>query len=161
MPKLQSYDAFSLFTLIQFTATPKPLPSILPPLSGLLKLLPSYPLIGRPTVGGGGKLVKSTLFLPVPITISVFSTGSPGEVVSASRATFRPFERLLVMAISALPMLSLRERSAERDFLRELCVMNAWGVVLLVGIVLLRWEMVEVQRGRAVTPGGDVEGAAV
>jgi hypothetical protein len=93
------------------------------------------------------------------------SADGPGDA-SASFATFRPFdlpsEDLLVIEIRALPMLSLRLRRADMDFLREVWPIRGDEPATRV---LLRCEKVSVQRGNAVTPTGIrgefADGAAV
>lgn len=78
--------------------------------------------------------------------------GKFGEA-SASLATSLPFdlprEDLPVMDIKALPILSLRLRSAEMDFLRDVAPITGAG---LPTTGLLRCVKDSVQGGRAVTP---------
>jgi hypothetical protein len=136
-------------------------------LMGLLKLFRLLWLLwGLAVRGGVGNAFKSTLFFG-GVTRIVFgdSCGRPGEA-SASLAILRPFDLptddFRVMDIRAVPMLSLRLRRADMDFLWESCF--TWGDELLTRR-LPRWEKDSVQGGRAVTPvgvgGGLVEGAAV
>ena len=93
------------------------------------------------------------------------SCGRPGEA-SASLAILRPFdlptEDFRVMDIRAVPMLSLRLRRADMDFLWESCFTRGDE---LPTRRLPRCEKDSVHGGSAVTPvgvgGGLVEGAAV
>lgn len=135
--------------------------------NGLLKLtiLPCL-LCGLVGGGGVGNDWRSTL-----VFAGFMRTGLGGSVVmagdaSVSLAILRPFdlptEVLRVMDIRAVPMLSLRLRRADMDFLREVCPIRG-DELLTMG--LLRCENDSVQGGSAVTPtgarGGLVEGAAV